>query len=209
MIFTVIPVKPFNESKTRLSSVLTAQQRVRLSQSLLTRTILTATQLSQVVVVSRSAAVRRVAKRLGAYALVEGRPDLNAAINQGIVWGRAQGGTGVLILPLDLPFLSTAALEALMALGLQGSPNIIIAPCRRRTGTNALFLSPPTLLSPQFGPDSFAKHQELARRVGVMPHIYDAPELAFDLDTPADWRVLAASPASTSFWERTPEGLKG
>ena len=53
-------------------------------------------------------------------------------------------------------------------------------------------LTPPTLIRPQFGPHSFARHQHLARQAGLEPIIYRAPELAFDLDTPEDWLEFTA-----------------
>jgi 2-phospho-L-lactate guanylyltransferase len=190
MIVTIIPAKPFHESKKRLAPVLSLQQRVPLSQRMLAHTILVASQLSRVVVVSRSAAVRRMATKLGVHALAEKQADLNVAIRQGIAWAQTQGSSGVLILPLDLPLLSRAVLEDFVHLGWQHSPRIIIAPCRHQQGTNALFLSPPTVISPQFGPSSFVEHQNLARHAGILPQIYHAPELASDLDTPEDWLAL-------------------
>ncbi|MEW5958130.1 MAG: 2-phospho-L-lactate guanylyltransferase [Chloroflexota bacterium] len=188
MIFTVIPAKPFSESKTRLSSILSPGQRIWLSRVLLARTITVATHIGPVIVVSRSAAVRRLAKELGAYALVEGQAELNAAIRQGVAWGRAQGGSSALVLPLDLSRLSVGALERLIELGGAHVPGLVIAPCRRRRGTNALLLTPPAVISPTFGPNSFEKHRQLAAARGIWTKNFHAPELAFDLDTPADWR---------------------
>jgi 2-phospho-L-lactate guanylyltransferase len=185
---TIIPAKPFRESKERLSPVLSLQKRILLSQKLLEHTILVASQISQVVVVSRSASVRQFASQLGVHVLVEAQSDLNAAIRQGVAWGQAQGGSSVLVLPLDLPLLSRVVLKDFVHLGLQHPPRIIIAPCQHRRGTNALFLNPPDLISPHFGPTSFADHQKLAQNAGILPKIYDAPELAFDLDTPEDWQ---------------------
>jgi 2-phospho-L-lactate guanylyltransferase len=185
VIVTVIPAKPFRESKERLSPVLSLQQRILLSQKLLEHTILVASQISQVVVVSRSIAVRQFATQLGVLTLVEEQTDLNAAIRQGMAWGQVQGVSSILILPLDLPLLSTTALKDLVDLGLPHSPSVVIAPCRHRQGTNALLLTPPTLIPPQFGPTSFDEHQKLTRNVGILPKIYDVPELAFDLDTSA------------------------
>ena len=196
MIITVIPAKPFRESKKRLSPVLSLRQRTALSQSLLEHTIQIASQISQIVVVSRSVAVRQTAEKFGAHALVEKQTDLNAAIHQGIAWGQAQGASSVLILPLDLPLLSTTALEELVNLGLQHRPSIVIAPCRHHQGTNTLFLNPSTLIAPHFGLNSLATHQKLAHEAGILPKIYDVPELAFDLHTPEDWQVFVSSEAS-------------
>jgi 2-phospho-L-lactate guanylyltransferase len=137
--------------------------------------------------------VREFAIELEAHALVENQANLNAAIRQGITWAKTQGGSSVLILPLDLPLLSTAVLKDLLDVGLQRSPSVVIAPCRRGRGTNALLLNPSPLIQPRFGPTSFEVHQKLAREAGISPKIYNAPELAFDLDTPEDWQELVAT----------------
>jgi 2-phospho-L-lactate guanylyltransferase len=184
---TIIPAKPFGESKKRLSSVLSHQERILLSQNLLRHTILAAMPVGPVVVVSRSKNVRDFAAGIGANTLIENHHDLNDAVRQGIDWAQAHGASSVLILPLDLPLLTTTALENLVDPGYQPSPAIVIAPCRHRQGTNALVLTPPCLIPPQFGPHSFAKHRQLAQKAGITPTICHSPQLAFDLDTPEDW----------------------
>ena len=107
-------------------------------------------------------------------------------------WAQARNASSALILPLDLPLLTTSALEKLVEPGYQPSPSIVIAPCRHRQGTNVLVLSPPRLIPPQFGLYSFARHQQLAQQTGVNPTICHSPHLAFDLDTPKDWLEFAA-----------------
>ena len=82
MIITIIPAKPFAESKKRLSPVLSHQERILLSQNLLRHTILAAIPLGPVVVVSRSADVREFATALGANTLIENHHDLNDAVRQ-------------------------------------------------------------------------------------------------------------------------------
>ena len=81
-MFTIIPAKPFRQSKTRLAGSLSETQRINLSRHLLLRTIRLARQVGRVVVVSRSQSVRRVAKAAGAWALVEMGIGLNAALEQ-------------------------------------------------------------------------------------------------------------------------------
>lgn len=184
---TIIPAKPFAESKRRLSPILSHQERVLLSRNLLRHTILTAMPLGPVVVVSRSTNVRDFAAGIGATTLPENNHELNDAVCRGIDWAQAHMVSTALILPLDLPLLSTAVLENLVESGFQSSPAIIIAPCRHRQGTNALLVTPPNLVSPQFGPQSFTTHQQLAQQAGIKPTIYHSPQLAFDLDTPEDW----------------------
>jgi 2-phospho-L-lactate guanylyltransferase len=68
----------------------------------------------------------------------------------------------------------------------QKAPAVVIAPCRREEGTNALLLRPPDFIEVAFGPGSFKEHQRLAQVRGLNPLIYRSPSLALDLDWPED-----------------------
>lgn len=184
-MFIIIPAKPFHESKTRLAPVLSPEERAALSFHYLQRTIGIARQVGDVVVVSRGRAVRRLAKALGAWALVEAKADLNQAIAQAAAWIMGRGGQAILGLPADLPLLTVADLQKIIRLG-QGVPAVVIAPCHRGSGTNALFLQPPRLIEFQFGPDSFHKHCQAVQEIGLTPIIYHSATIAFDLDRPED-----------------------
>jgi 2-phospho-L-lactate guanylyltransferase len=196
-IFVIIPAKPLVQSKTRLAAVLPLRERVELSRHLLQRTIHLADQVGQVVVVSRDAAVRRLAKQAGAWALVEAGEDLNRALQQASDWVVAQGGQAILVLPGDLPLLQEADLLEMVAAG-QTTPAVVIAPSRRLDGTNALFLRPPGLIEFAFGPGSFEQHQQAARARGIEPVIYRSPTTALDLDVPADLEVWRSRNEATN-----------
>jgi 2-phospho-L-lactate/phosphoenolpyruvate guanylyltransferase len=191
-----------------LSPVLSHQERILLSQNLLRHTILAAMPLGPVVVVSRSKNVRGFAAGIGANTLIENHHDLNDAVRQGIDWAQAHGASSALILPLDLPLLTTTALEKLVEPDCQQTPTITIAPCRHRQGTNALVLTPPHLIPPQFGSHSFARHRQLAQQAGVKPTICHSPQLAFDLDTPEDWLEFTALESKHKWGLLTIEPIK-
>jgi len=188
-MFVIIPAKPFDHSKTRLSSVLTQAERIELSRYLLQHTIQVASQAGQVVVVSRDAAVRKVAKQAGAWALVEAGVGLNQALRQASTWAIMRGAEAILILPADLPLLRTADLVEMIE-AASGSPSVVIAPCHRADGTNALLLHPPGLIEFAFGPGSFARHRQAVRKVGLEPVIVHSSTLALDLDVPEDLKYL-------------------
>ena len=73
-LWTIIPVKPFNEGKSRLAACISPQKRHALNRELLTRT-LAAIHLAhidaQIVVVSRDRNALAVAERAGSHALAE------------------------------------------------------------------------------------------------------------------------------------------
>ncbi len=194
-MFIIIPVKPFDQSKTRLAAVLTEEQRVNLSRKLLLRTLHLACRVAPVVVISRDLAARRLAKQHGAWALVESGSGLNDAIGQAAEWVRARGGQALLVIPGDLPRLALSDLTEMMLVG-QHSPAMVIAPCHRNNGTNALLLRPPTLIHPSFGVGSFARHQQAALNAGVEATIYQSFTVAFDIDYPEDLEKLGRVQAS-------------
>ncbi len=188
-MFVIIPAKPFAQSKTRLSPALSLAGRIELSQGLLQRTICLARQVGEVVVISRDGAVRQLAKRAGAWALVESGDNLNQALHQAATWVMMHGGQSILVLPADLPRLQPSDLKEMVDAS-QSRPVALIAPCHRLDGTNALLLRPPDLIPFTFGPGSFASHQQAARAMGLEPVIYRSPTVAFDLDLPEDLQQL-------------------
>ena len=190
-LIIIIPAKPFAEAKTRLMSLLSPTQRAELSRHLLKRTIAVAAQICPVVVISQGAEVEQVAVQAGANFLSERQAGLNPALGQAIAWADVQGASQILIIPADLPNLSSTSLQTLIASGERQQPGIVVAPCRRNEGTNALYLSPPNIIQPCFGPNSLRAHRQRARLEGIPATIFQAPDLAFDLDTPQDWQYLA------------------
>ncbi len=198
-MFTIIPAKSFDQSKTRLASVLSLNERASLCRRLLQRTIGLARQVGEVVVVSRDAGVRRVAKQAGAWALVECGLGLNKALQQASTWVTMHSGQTVLILPGDLPLLRLSDLTEIIKAGGQQTPTMVIAPCHRLNGTNALFLRPPDLIEFAFGPESFSKHRQAAQAIGLEPIVYHSLTLAFDLDLPEDWEKLNLQTSVTTY----------
>jgi 2-phospho-L-lactate/phosphoenolpyruvate guanylyltransferase len=66
----------------------------------------------------------------------------------------------------------------------------VIVPDRHGSGTNGLLLAPPDAISPSFGPDSRARHEQLARDAGVASRIEQPASLLLDIDTGEDLAVL-------------------
>jgi 2-phospho-L-lactate guanylyltransferase len=187
-VYCLIPAKPHIEAKSRLGALLTTAQRIELSRWLLRRTVQLAHDVvGRVLVVSRDQAVLSEAEALGAWGLLETSPGLNPALTQAAHFALDRGAGGLLVLPTDLPWLTASDLESILVLGATRRA-LVIAPCRHGNGTNALLLRPPDVIPFAFGPDSFVAHYAAARAAGVEPLVYRAETIAFDLDTPEDWR---------------------
>lgn len=181
--YILIPVRPFEEGKTRLATVLGPAERTALNRRFFDHVFGVACQAvgpARCIVVSRSAEVRDLAERAGARAVVEAGNDLNAALTQGA--GEVPAGEAVLVLSTDLPGLGVDDIEAMIKAGERA--DIAIAPDAPARGTNALMLRRVDLIPFRYGPDSFAAHIEAAAVAEVTIERVYRPGLAMDVDTP-------------------------
>lgn len=204
-VWTVVPVRGFAEGKSRLASVLDPAERARLNARLLVHTLGVLDRwrggLSRCIVVSPCRGALGTAARLGAAVVDEGADStgLNAAVALGASYAGSNGGRCMLVLPCDLPCLSTEALAAMLD-AAKSERHMVIAPDSRGTGTNALLVSVEPPLEFRFGELSFARHLLLAAERGWRVSVCPRPELEFDLDTPDDlaaWRGSAGSRTSS------------
>jgi len=191
----IIPVKSFREGKGRLSAVLGGAERNALNVELLDHMLSVTAAFpgaAQTIVVSPDRDVLDRAEAAGAQVLLDVAGDLNAALDQAACHAADHGADGILIVPVDLPRATPGDL-----LALASCPNgVAIVPDRRGVGTNALYVAPPTAIGFRFGENSFLAHLAGAREAGLNTEIVTLPNLAFDIDTPddyRDWRTLAAT----------------
>jgi len=195
-LWAIVPVKPLRRAKSRLAGVLTAEERNTLSRRLLAHTLSVlgrVPQIGRVLVVSQDPKALAVARKMGAKSMTEPAPgELNRALRRASRMAVAQGATGVLVVPADLPMLDSNALEDFLARA-EPPPVVIVAPDRRGRGTNTLFVSPPGLIEYEFGPHSFRKHTQRARAAGARLEVCEVASLGLDVDTPEDLDVLTAS----------------
>jgi 2-phospho-L-lactate guanylyltransferase len=193
--WAIVPVKRLREAKSRLSSILTRNQRATLGRALLAHTldVLAArANLAGVLVVSADATALMLAKGKGALSLMESEAGMNTALAQAAAWALAHGAEATLVLPADLPLLTPKDVAELLALA-EPTPAVVLAPDRREQGTNALLSTPPGLIPYLFGPGSFARHTQACEARGVLYRIYRSPRVAFDIDLPEDLREWVGS----------------
>jgi 2-phospho-L-lactate guanylyltransferase len=116
--------------------------------------------------------------------------DLNSGLAAAAGWAVSVGADSLLIVPADLPLLSVGAIRVLVRAGRKSRSAAIAG--TRDGGTGALLLSPPDILEPSFGPQSYGRHIEQAhrRRIPIVEVRHES--LTHDLDTPDDLRELSA-----------------
>lgn len=200
-LWLVIPVKPFDEGKSRLAPALTPAERSALARRLF-EGVLAAAQTSGlfagVAVISRDASVLNLAESGGALPIAELGSDLNDALEQ--ARAALTTASALLVLPADLPDISAAELVAFVTVArtarMDGKALVAIAPSTTG-GTNALLLEPPGVLPFVFGAEggreSFYRHSMLAQEAGATLVVIESDALALDLDLPSDL-LLVRSP---------------
>lgn len=193
-LWLLTPIKPFAEGKSRLAGALTHSARAALSRQLFQHVMAQATAatvLSGILVVGRDPNVLQGIHNTKIEFIAEEETGLNHALRQGRWEAIQRGANAVLILPADLPHLTTAEITALYEKG-QETVGMVIAPSDDN-GTNALLLRPPAAINFAFGHNSFAHHCLAAQLAGVPYTIYDSPRLSFDVDLPTDLHRLVPS----------------
>ena len=192
-LWAIIPVKPLRRGKSRLSSVLTEDERAVLNYSMLGNMLLTLKsidRIDQILVVSRDTAALSLAREYGARTVQEdGRPNLNTALKRATAVAKIHSVHDVLVLPADLPLITSQDIEKIIQLA-EPPPVMVIAPDRRMDGTNALYVSPAGKIEYSYGPGSCQKHIAQAKKQGMRLELCQFPALSLDLDLPADLELL-------------------
>jgi len=188
--WAIVPIKPLNRSKSRLSPILNGEQREALSRKMLELTLTTLKQVSGItgiLTISRDNKALTLARAFNVQTVQEsGQPELNAALARATQAVMAWNASRILILASDIPLMTVSDIEGILALARQDTRTVVIATDRREEGTNALLVAPPGLIPYRYGQDSFRMHVEEAAKVGVEARIFRSPTISLDVDVPED-----------------------
>jgi 2-phospho-L-lactate guanylyltransferase len=168
----ILPIKSFAQAKQRLRHELSSHDRRAL-----------------VVVVSGDRVAQRIAGGYGATVVEDDERGHNTAAGRGIESLQRDGIERALLVPGDCPLLSPDDLNVLLT-HPAAERSALIVPDRHGTGTNALLLTPPDVLTPSFGPDSRRRHLADANKAGIAAEVVELDSLALDVDTPEDFEAL-------------------
>jgi 2-phospho-L-lactate guanylyltransferase len=192
-LWAIVPIKPLRRGKSRLSKILSDEERAQLNYQLFKNTIDVLKEvksISEILVVSRDSDVLTEAREMGVRTVTEnGSPELNSALRRASVFSKAFSTQGVLIIPADLPLLTPYDVDDFIQRRVE-PPMIVISPDRHRTGTNMLLIDPADLITFSYGLDSFERHCGLARAKGAEVIVVENDRIALDLDVPEDYDLL-------------------
>ena len=192
-LWAIVPVKPLRRGKSRLSSILSEDERTLLNYGMLENTLRALNgveEIDRILVVSRDPSALALAREHKAKTVQEdGAPELNSSLRRATEIARIYEVQSVLILPADLPLIQSQDISELIAQAGK-PPEIIIAPDRREDGTNGLIINPAGLIDYRYGPGSFKHHVAQAGKTNIRLVIWRTPTFSLDLDLPEDLALL-------------------
>lgn len=195
-VFAIVPVKDLGETKSRLSAFLSPTERAVLTLWMLDHVLATLREVyavQRVGVVSPSPRVLFLAEDVDATALRQESRGLNDALEEGRRWAVSEGASSLLVLPADLPYLSTFDVRMLLDLMKGYERTAAISPDKAREGTNALWIRPVDAMPFAFGPGSYEIHLRMAREQGLKVGVYEHSGVTSDVDTFDDLQALIDS----------------
>jgi 2-phospho-L-lactate/phosphoenolpyruvate guanylyltransferase len=188
--WVIIPVKPLRLAKSRLSEVMSPEDRQKMAEAMLRhvlKVVSTVRQVTGTLVISRDNHALAIAREYGAKTIQEsGAPELNTALMRATSIIGSWRADAVLILPADLPLIAADDVREIITIGQASHPSVVIATDRNKDGTNALYVQPPGLIQYSYGENSFQSHAVLARDAGAEVNIYQSDRLLQDIDLPED-----------------------
>jgi 2-phospho-L-lactate guanylyltransferase len=188
----ILPIKSFEEAKQRLEPGLAPGPRRALAEAMFSDVVVALRRselLDETLVVTSDGHAQQIAGGHGMRVLDDSDSGHNDAAARGIEKALEAGADRVLLVPGDCPMLDVGELDALLARAAHPRSALIV-PDRHGTGTNALLLTPPSSLTPSFGPGSRERHVQESRLAGSNPEVVEVPSLALDIDTPEDLQAL-------------------
>ncbi len=196
--WAVLPVKRYSVGKSRLRLLFSDADLVELNRQLFESTF---TKLQEIPTIDRILVVSREDHALewsnshGGVALLEDDPSsLNAAISKAQEHACKAGVERVMVLPSDLPLMTSKDLNSLIRLA-DGAHKLVIVPDHYQSGTNALVMSDPDLIQPRFGSGSFRKHTKQAMEKNAELVVYLNENIQWDLDTSLElYRMINTEP---------------
>jgi len=184
----LVPVKALAAAKGRLAPWLSPLER-RLLAIAMFEDVVAALQatpgLAAPLVVSPDREMWRRAEAIGCRVVEEpaGGEGLNAALARA---AEKAGDDGLLVVAADLPLASAAGLQRVLEAAALAPVVVVVVPSHDGDGTNVLAWREPASFAPRFGPGSATRHLSVPGAVRV-----DDPQLAMDVDTVEDLRLVA------------------
>ncbi|HVB61059.1 MAG TPA: 2-phospho-L-lactate guanylyltransferase [Ktedonobacteraceae bacterium] len=203
----LIPVKSLVQAKSRLADHLTLSQRQNLVLDMLHHVLSALIEsgcFARVAVVSPDERVLARAREWGAYSLREAAAGHNEALLAAAESKALADMPALLTISADLPLLHVSDIQYMVELSARH--DLVLAPAREGTGTNAILVQPPLAVPYLFGPNSFQRYQRAARQRNRKTSIYHSIGTSLDIDIIDDlddlYEAQALSGEHMESWQR-------
>ncbi len=199
MHYTIIPLKILVNSKKRLEAFLNPSERRELVLALLKDVLRAATgsqSTDKVLLVTPDSLIIETTQKWGypklEFLLEPEERGINQAVQFALEWCLSKSVSSILIIPADIPLITSKLVDKFLNLGMTQYP-LIISPSIRKDGTNAFYQRPPNLIKVWYGPDSFQKNLKSISEQDIPYKIFEDPSFALDIDLKEDLRTLQES----------------
>lgn len=182
----LIPVKRLDQAKLRLSQRLDPHDRRRLGLAMLADVLRATDKWAHRLIVTSDQDAEAVGLAFGCALVADPGDGLNAAVSGGTAAAVAGGATTLLVLPSDVPMVTSDDVTALFS-----CPEDVVVALSGDGGTNALLRRPPGALEPSFGPGSAALHHSRALDAGLSCRSVEMSSLVLDIDQYGDLVTLS------------------
>ncbi|HIQ29397.1 MAG TPA: 2-phospho-L-lactate guanylyltransferase [Candidatus Caldiarchaeum subterraneum] len=158
--WAVIPLKRLDNAKTRLSTILTAEERRNLMLKLFSHVLETCVNGNlRCIVVAENPEIEKYTLKLDQHFILDSSGDLNEAVAKGLEYAEHKRFEGCLIVFADLPFLTVDDVNTIIR--LLDFSNIVLCPDLSLEGTNIVGLRRGVdFFKPEFGDRSYLRFVE-------------------------------------------------
>jgi 2-phospho-L-lactate guanylyltransferase len=198
----LVPVKSLAMAKSRIAPYLASSEREQLVFDMLAHvlSVLRSCEcFERISVVSSDRLALSFAERHDAVPLPEELRGHNPALRAAASRELSDGIQALLTISADLPLLNVCDILSMIALAERF--DVVLAPSREGTGTNALLTRPPLAIPFLFGENSRMRHLQAASTRYFNSMVYHSYTLAFDVDTIEDVQQLEQMRAT---WREQP-----
>ena len=195
-LVAVLPVKRFPSAKARLANGgISAAQRLALATGMLSDVLAALRRcelVDDIVVVTSEPGAEALARGAGAQVVADDPGEGHSeAAQRGIDWAVADGAFHTMLISGDVPAIDPSEIDSLIE--SLADNEVVIIPDRHGSGTNALLLTPPGVISPSFGERSCQRHPQIAADAGATARVEASFGIGLDIDTADDLDALSAA----------------
>ena len=200
----IIPVNKLNNIKSRLSNFFNIEQRIELNIEMLNDVLLAvkhSKNIDETYIITPDKNVINIIKKFKCRYLFEKKKlGVNIAVQKAISKSIIEGATAAIILPSDIPLISSDEIDRIINHG-KTKNTVIITPAKRFDGTNSLFLHPPKIINTYYDQNSFITHYNEAVENNSKVNIFISKNIMLDLDSISDLKEFVKIKSNTNTWK--------